>query len=230
MIRIMTSNATRAVLNMLARDFERKAGHQVVVDHASAAVMLERIRNGEVADVAVLNAPDIDELIGVGTLVSETRRPFARSSIAVAVRAGTPHPDISTADALKVTLLEARSVAHTLHGASGRYVPVLFQRLGISPHASPKIVTRDGGLIGELVAAGEADIAIQQLSELLSVTGIEVVGPLPPEVQKTIDSAAAIFADSPQRSAAEAFLRLCAAPSSAAAFRERGLDQTANDE
>jgi molybdate transport system substrate-binding protein len=224
MIKILTSNATHAVLNALARVFERETAREVVVGHASAQVILARIKDGERADVAVLNAPDIDELVTLGVLAADTRRPFARSRIGIAVRSGRPHPDISTPESLKRTLMAARSVAHTVHGASGRYVPELFERLGISDSARPKTVTRPGGLIGELVAAGEAEIAVQQISELLAVSGIELVGPLPQVLQKTFESAAALFVESDQRTASEALLRFFAAPSSAATFTERGLE------
>jgi molybdate transport system substrate-binding protein len=226
MLKILTSNATHAALNALARTFERETGHEVRVQVDSAKVMLARIGEGERGDVAVLNAPDIDELVKLGVLAADTRRLFARSRICVAVRAGRPHPDISTVESFRQTLAETRSVAHTVHGASGTYVPVLLERLGLAGRV--KTVTRRGGLIGELVAAGEAEIAIQQMSELLAVHGIELVGPLPTELQKTFESAAAVFSQSEQRAASEALLRFCAAPSAAATFEERGLESPAS--
>ena len=223
-LKIATSNATRAVLNALIRTFERETRQEVVLVYDSAYVMLARIKKGELADVAVLNAPDIDELVKLRILAGDSRRLFARSRVGIAVRAGTAHPDISTVDALRQTLLRARAIAHTVHGASGMYVPTLLEQLGISNELKPKTITRPGGLIGELVAAGEAEIAIQQISELHAVGGIEIVGPLPEPVQKTFESAAAIFTESKQRARAEALLRLFAAPSSTAMFRERGLE------
>jgi len=221
-IELISSNATHALLQALAAAFERESGHQVSLRMDSAVVMLARIKEGESADVAVLNAPHLDELSELGIIDARTRRLFARSRIGVAVRAGEPHPDISSVEALKRTLSESRAVAHTVHGASGSYVPTLLARLGIADRT--KTVTRPGGLIGKVVAAGEADIAVQQISELLAVPGIEVVGPLPDEVQKTLESAAGIFSASKQHEAAEALLRFFASPAAAAAFEARGLE------
>jgi molybdate transport system substrate-binding protein len=221
-IKVLTSNATYAVINALAAMFQRARGHAVEVHAESAKIMLEHIKQGETADIAVLNAADVDEVVKLGLIDPATTRLLARSRIGVAVRAGRPHPDISSADALREALLKAESLAHTVHGASGRYVPVLLERLGIAERV--KTVTRPGGLIGHLVAAGEAAIAIQQIPELVAVSGIELVGPLPDEVQKTFEFAAGIFAQTDQRETAEAFLRYCAAPSHAQIFVARGLE------
>jgi molybdate transport system substrate-binding protein len=186
--------------------------------------MLERIEAGDTADVAVLNAPHVDRLIDLGVLDGSTRRLFARSKIGIAVRAGEPHPDVGSVEALAQTLLAARSIAHTVHGASGMYVPELLRRLGVAEALAGRIVTRPGGLIGRVVAAGEADLAIQQVSELLAVPGIEVVGLLPDAVQKTLESAAAVFSRSAQRAGAEELLRFCQGAEAADLFREKGLE------
>ena len=217
---VFTSNATRAVLDSLATAYERESAHSVTVQSDSASVMLARIRGGASADAAVLNASDIEELAQLGKLAR--CRPFARSRIGFAVRAGTAHPDISSVEALKRALLEARSIAHTVHGASGKLVPGLLERLGIAREIVA--VTRPGGLIGKVVAAGEAAIAIQQISELLAVPGIEVVGPLPDEVQTVLESAAGVFVTSGNANIAESMLRFFTAPAAAAVLRERGLE------
>jgi molybdate transport system substrate-binding protein len=217
---VFTSNATRAVLDSLAAAYERESAHSVTVQSDSASVMLARIRGGDTADAAVLNAADIEELAQLGKLVR--CRPFARSRIGLAVRAGTAHPDISSVEALKRALLEARSVAHTVHGASGKLVPGLLEKLGIAREIVT--VTRPGGLIGKVVAAGEATVAIQQIPELLAVPGIEVVGPLPDEVQTVLESASGVFVASGNTDIAESMLRFFTAPRAAAALRERGLE------
>ena len=222
-IELVTSNATRAVLDELTSGFERASGHHVEIRSDSASVMFERIRNGERADVAVLNAPEVDELMALGVLDARSRRAFAQSRIGVAVLAGTAHPDVSSVEALTRALLEAQRIAHTVHGASGKCVPELLERLGIAERVST--VTRPGGLIGKVVAAGEARIAIQQISELLAVPGIEVVGPLPDAVQKVFDSAAAIFRDSKACAASSALLEFFASSACAPIFRKKGLEQ-----
>src|SRR4051812_37592155 len=129
---VFTSNATRPVLDVLAAAYESESGRAVTIESDSASVMLERIKNGARADAAVLNAPDVDALIELGIIDRATRRIFARSRIGVAVRAGAPHPDIHDVEAFRQTMLHARSVAHTVHGASGRCVPGLLDRLGIA--------------------------------------------------------------------------------------------------
>src|SRR4051812_1522638 len=139
--------------------FESATAHRVVIESDSAQTMLARIEAGERADLAVLNAPHVDRLVELRILDRESRRPFARSLIGVAVRSGTPHPDVTSVDALRETLLAARSIAHTVHGASGMYVPELLRKLGIADTMKDRIVTRPGGLIGKVVAAGEADLA-----------------------------------------------------------------------
>jgi molybdate transport system substrate-binding protein len=221
---LFTSNAARSVLDALAPRFEAATGCKLVVEFDSAKTMLARIEAGEGADVAVLNAPHVDRLVELGLLDGASRRPFARSHIGVAVRAGEAHPDVSSVEALTHTLLNARAIAHTVHGASGMYVPELLRRLGIAEAVREKILTRPGGLIGRLVASGEADIAIQQISELLAVPGIELVGLLPPEVQKTLESAAAVFSAATGRAEAHGLIEFFRSPQAAPVFREKGLE------
>ena len=217
---VYTSNATRGVLDAIALLYERESGRRIVVHSDSASVMLTRIRNGESGDVAVLNAPDIEALVDAGTLRSS--RPFARSKIGVAVRAGVRHPAIASIPALTRALLDAKTVAHTVHGASGKLVPALLAKLGIA--GAVTTVTRPGGLIGKVVAAGEAGIAIQQISELVAVPGIELVGPLPDDVQTVLESAAGVFTGLDNAAAADALLEFFAAPEAAEAMRGGGLE------
>ena len=223
-LKVLTSNSSFPVLDALAPKFERATGQRYGVQADTARKILARIKDGETADVAVLAASDIDELAQLGILASGSRRPFALSRVGVAVRSGAPRPDISSVQAFKRSLLAAQSIAHTVNGASGRYVPVLLERLGITREMRSKTVTREGGYIGRVVAAGEAEIAIQQIVELLAVPGIDLVGPLPEEIQKVFPTAAGIFAASRQPAAAEGLLRFLLAPAAAPVFREKGLE------
>lgn len=190
---VCTSNSTQPLLDALAARFERETGKRVRVQCDSAKTMLARIRAGETGDVVVLGAAAVDELVELERVERATRRLFACSRVGIAVRAGAAHPDISSVDALRRTLISARAIAHTVHGASGMYVPTLLARLGIAENMKAKTVTRPGGFIGVVVASGEAEIAVQQISELLAVPGIELVGPLPDEVQKVFETAAGVF-------------------------------------
>jgi molybdate transport system substrate-binding protein len=223
-LKLLTSNSSYPVLEALAPAFAQAYRQRYVVEVDTARKILARIKNGETADVAVLAASDIDELTRLGILAPGSRRPFALSRVGVAVRSGAPRPDISSVEALKRSLLAAKSIARTVNGASGRYVPVLLERLGITREMRPKTVTREGGYIGRVVAAGEAEIAIQQIVELLAVPGIDLVGALPDEIQKVFPTAAGIFAASRQPAAAEGLLRFLLAPAAAPVFLEKGLE------
>lgn len=223
-LRVLTSNSSFPVLDALVPAFERATGQRYSAQVDTARRMLARIKDGETADVVVLAASDIDELVALGVIAPGSRRLFARSRVGVAVRAGARRPDISSVEAFRRSLLDAKSIAHTVNGASGRYVPVLLERLGIAEQMKPRTVTREGGYIGGVVAAGEAEIAIQQIVELLAVPGIDVVGPLPDEIQKVFETAAGIFRTSAQPAAADALLRFLLAPASSGVFRERGLE------
>jgi molybdate transport system substrate-binding protein len=224
-IEILTSNSSRTVLDALAPSFLRESGCRYVVGFDSAKKMLDRINGGETRDVVILGASVVKELEKRGIVAAGSVRPFARSRVGVAVRAGAPRPDISSVEAFKRTMLNAQSIAHTVHGASGMYVPVLLERLGIAEQMKPKTVTRQGGYIARVVAAGEAEIAVQQIVELLAVPGIDLVGPLPDEIQKVFESAVGIFTASAEPDAAEALIRFLLAPANAQVFREKGLEQ-----
>ncbi len=223
-IKVLTSHSSFSVLDALAPAFEQATGQQVAIEADSAKTMLARIKGGETADVLVIGKSAADELAQLGIVVSGSRRPFARACVGVAVRAGAPRPDISSVDAFKRSMLAAKSIAHTVNGASGMYVPVLMERLGIAAQMKPKTVTRPGGYIARVVATGEAEIAIQQIVELLAVPGVELVGPLPDEIQKVFETLAAVFTASKRSTAAEALLRFLLAPASAGVFREKGLE------
>lgn len=224
-VRVLTSNSSRTVLDALAPAYERASGGGYAVTFDSAKRMLARIREGESGDVVILGSAVVEDLARSGVVRPGSSRLFARSRVGVAVRAGAPKPDISSVEAFRDALLDARAIAHTVHGASGMYVSDLLERLGIAQQMKGKIVTRPGGYIGGVVAAGEAEIAVQQIVELLAVPGIDLVGPLPGELQKVFESAAGIFAASSQPAAAESLLQFLLAPANAGVFREKGLEQ-----
>jgi molybdate transport system substrate-binding protein len=224
-IALRTSNSTRPALDLLLPEFERTSGYKVTLILDTAKNSLARIKAGERADAAVLLGTSIDELAELGILSEATRQPFSRSTIGIGILQGAPRPEISTVEAFKQTLLNAKSIAHTVHGPSGAYFPGLIERLGIAEQVRPKTVTRPGGYIGVVVTAGEAEMAFQQICELLAVPGIEVVGPIPEEIQYNFDSGAAIFADSKQQAAARELLKYLALPEHAAKYRAAGLMQ-----
>jgi molybdate transport system substrate-binding protein len=223
-IRILTSHSSFSVLDALAPEYERAGGRAYSVEADSAKTTLARIKDGEMGDIVVLGKSAVDELVTLGIVAAGTR-PFSRARVGVAVRRGAPRPDISSVEAFKRAMLRARSIAHTVHGASGMYVPVLMDRLGIAEQMQPKTVTRPGGYIGRVVATGEAEIAIQQIVELLAVPGIDLVGPLPDEIQKVFETSVGIFTASKQPAGAAALLKFLGAPAHASVFRDKGLEQ-----
>lgn len=223
-IKVMASNALRAVLGELAPAFERAHGHKISATYDPAQRMLKRIAAGESADVAISSAPAIDELMNQGVIVAGSHPILARYGIGIAVRAGAPKPDIGSVEAFKRALLGAQSVACTVEGASGIYFAKLIERLGIAEQVNAKARKRPGGLIGELVASGEADLAVQQIPELMAVPGIELLGPLPQELQNISVLAAGVFAASGNPRAAQALIDFLATPESMRVFKAKGFE------
>ena len=224
-IKILTSNSTLPVLDALIPVYEKSSGNTVTVSADSAKAMVARIRGGESGDVLVLGNGAVKELTEAGFINGATRRGFARAIVGVGVRSGTPHPDISSVDAFRKTLLAARAIAHTVHGASGMYIPTLLEKLGIAAEMKAKTVTRPGGYIGKVVVEGEADIALQQIPELLAVPGLDCVGPVPDAVQKSFETSIALFSNSTRAAAAQAMADFFANPVNTPLFREKGLEQ-----
>lgn len=224
-LKILTSNSTLPVLNALIPAYEQSSGNAVAISADSAKAMVARIRGGESGDVLVLGSGAVRELAADGIINGASRRGFARAVVGVGVRSGTPHPDISSVDTFRKALLEARAIAHTVHGASGMYIPTLLEKLGIAEQMKAKTVTRPGGYIGKVVVAGEADIALQQIPELLAVPGLDCVGPVPDAVQKSFETSIALFSASAHAAAAQAMIGFFASPENTPLFKVRGLEQ-----
>lgn len=223
-IKIFASNSIRAVMAELVPQFERTSGHSISVSYDPAKVMLARIENGETADLIITGSGAIDALVKQGKVAPGSRRTLARCRVGLAVRSGAPKPDIGTVEALKRALVTGKSVAYTQEGASGMHFSGVIERLGIAGNVQAKAVRQPGGLIGELVTAGKAEIAIQQIPELMAVPGIELVGPLPAEIQLVTVTAAGIFSGTKQAEAARSFIEFLASPAAAQVIRAKGLE------
>ncbi|HSC96919.1 MAG TPA: substrate-binding domain-containing protein [Burkholderiales bacterium] len=226
-IKVLASNSIRAVMAELVPQFERASGHSVSVSYDPAKVMLARVENGETADLIITGSGAIDTLVKQGKVLPASRRALARCRVGVAVRAGMPKPDVGTVESLKRALLAAKSVAYTQEGASGMHFSGVIERMAIAREVQAKAVRQPGGLIGELVAAGKAEIAIQQIPELMAVPGIELVGPLPAEIQLVTVTSAGLFADTTQADAARRFIEFLVTPAAARVFKARGLEPPA---
>jgi len=223
-IRLFVSNSMRGVMDELVPRFRQSAGHEVSISYDPAKVMMERIRKGESADLAILGGSAIEDLEKMGKIAPGSRRAVASCGIGVAVAARAPRPDIGTVDSFKRALLAAKSIAYTEQGASGMYFSKLIESLGIAGPVKARAVRRPGGLIGELVAAGEAEMAIQQISALKPYSGIEIVGPLPDELQLVTILSAGIGAAGQSRSAVQEMIRYFGTPEAKAVLAAKGLE------
>ena len=227
-IRVMTSGAFTAALLDLAPQYERATGQKIVVGTTTmgtgAASIGSRLQRGEPADVVIVAATALDDFIKDGVVVAGSRVDLVRSNIAMAVRAGAPKPDISSVEALKRTLLQAKSIAYSA-SVSGVYLSTeLFQRLGIADQVLPKSRRIERERVGAVVARGEADIGVQQLSELLPVAGIDIVGPLPPGAQRVTVFSAGLAATTKNPDGAKALITFLASPAAAPAIKKSGLE------
>jgi molybdate transport system substrate-binding protein len=212
-MKILCTNGLKSIMRELVPAFERGSASKVAVTWGATNALLKELESGSAdGDLAVLTAEAIDGLIKQGKVVSGSRVDIAGSGIGLAVRKGAPSPDIGSPDALKKSLLAAKSVAHSKVGLSGIYFPTVLARLGIAEAMRGKIVLPDPGTpVGELVAKGEAEIGVQQISELLPVAGIEMIGPLPPPLQKVTTFSAGVLAGAGEPEAAKALVNFVVA-------------------
>jgi molybdate transport system substrate-binding protein len=228
-VKVMISGGFSAAYRTLVPEFERATKNTVATVAgpsmgATPEAIPNRLQRGEPADVLIMVGDALDELIKQGKVVADSRVELARSNIGMAVRAGAPKPDISTVDALKRTLLAAKSIAYS-DSASGVYLStVLFQRLGIADQIKGKSRMIPAEPVGAVVARGDAEIGFQQISELLPVQGIDLVGPLPPEVQKVTVFSAGIVTVAKEPDAGRALVKFLASPAAAPAITGSGLE------
>jgi molybdate transport system substrate-binding protein len=211
-MQVLCTNGVKSVLLELIPAFERARDAKLAVTWGSTQALLKDLETGAGGEVAILTAEAIDELTRQGKVKSGSRVDLARSGIGVAVRKGAKRPDIASPEALKRALLAAKRVAHSKTGLSGVYFPTVLARLGIAEDMKAKIVMPDAGTpVGELVAKGEAEIGIQQISELLPVAGIDIVGPLPAPLQKITTFSGGVLTAAKEASSAAALLAFLAA-------------------
>ena len=226
-IKVLTAGAFRQVLLALLPDFERASGHKVTVANDTVGALTKRIAGGEVFDLAVLTAKAVDDLAKEGKFVAGSRASLARVGVGVVVKDGTPKPDISSVAAFKQALLAAKSVAYidpAAGGSSGIYVAGLLDKLGIAGEVKPKAKLIPGGAVAEHVAKGEAELGIHQISEILPVKGVTLVGPLPAEIQNYTVYAAGVGAHAKESDAAKALLKTLTSPAAAEVLKSKGME------
>jgi len=223
-LKVLSGTGARSAVIGLATTFDRATGHKTTVEFAVNPETKAKIEAGQPFDVAILNPPVLDDLIRKGLIVKATRSVIGRAGIGVAVRAGAPKPDISTVAAFKRTLLSANAVAYPGEGASGKYFASLVRRLGIEAEMKPRMRPMPAEYNVEIVASGEADLAVLVASRISGVAGVQLVGFIPPELQTWIGFTAGASARTMQPEAARAMLRFFTAADSAAVLRINGVE------
>jgi len=222
-IKVLSTQATEQAYRELAPQFEQASGHKVSTIFTGTLDVQKRIAAGESYDIILMAGPAIDDFIKAGKVVPGSRVDIARSGVGVAVKAGAPKPDIGSTEAVKKTLLAAKSIGYST-GPSGVYLTGLFQRLGVADAIKGKLKqTPTGVFVGNIVASGEAEIGFQQVSELAHFPGVDFVGPLPADIQEVTVFSAGLQVGAKETEPAKSWLKFLTAPEHAAAFTSRGL-------
>jgi molybdate transport system substrate-binding protein len=226
-VRVLSGGAVKAAVTDLAEAWGRETGNRVSITYATTGASLQKIAAGERVDVVILTVEAIEQLAARGTVIAGSTTDVARVGIGVAVREGAPKPDISTPEAVKRTMLEVRSVAYmdpSKGGTSGIHFTKVLEHMGILAAVQPKAVLVDTGFAAERVAKGEAEIVVHQISEILPVKGVTLIGPLPREIQKVTLYSAAVAATSDVQDHARALIASLTTPAARAKFAAVGLD------
>lgn len=205
--KILATTAMSSLLGACLPAFDRANKVTTVAQFRSTNRILDSVRNGEAADLLIATSSAIDELMREGKIVNGTRTEFASAGIAVCVRSGERRPDIASFDALKRALLDAKSIAYSQTGQSGVHFAKVLEQLGISAAVRSKTILSTGGLVGDIVARGDAELGVQQTSEILAVKGVDLVGPLPDTLQLISVFAAGIGAGTQHPEAAQALIQ-----------------------
>src|ERR1700731_853278 len=224
---VFSTIGVRSAAEQLFAQFD-KASHTLAVTWGTAPMLVKRIEDGDTADVVILSRGGIDALNKLGKIAPGTDTTLASSGVGIAVKAGAAKPDISTPEALKRTLLAARSIAYSepsAGGASGVYFAKLLERMGIAEQMKPKTkYPPPGGFSANLLMTGDAELAVQQKPELLHVAGVEIVGLLPGDLNVITAFAAAIMTACKNGEAGKALIKMLQSPEAISTFRSKGLD------
>jgi molybdate transport system substrate-binding protein len=216
--------ATRELLNELVSHYERSSGQAVTSEAAGGVDVAKRVRAGEAVDIVVLSSTAIDSLIAAGSLLPDSRVDLVKSGVSIAVRAGAARPDVSSAEAVRLAVLGARTLSYST-GPSGVYLEKLFERWGILENIRSRIVVPPPGVpVGSLIANGTVELGFQQLSELMTLPGIEVLGPLPPDIQTITLFSGGVSSGCARPDRAKRLLDFLASSEAADTKRRYGMD------
>jgi molybdate transport system substrate-binding protein len=223
-IKVWTSRAIATVLTEIGPEFERETGHKLIVSSDLPPAFLRRANAGESFDLLISGSAPVDEWIRDGRLIAETRTDIARSGIGVEVRAGARRPDISSVDAFKRALLNAKSIAY-LRVGSGIYLAELLERLGLANAIESKVTRPESDIVSELVAKGEVELGMTVITQILTTPGVDLVGPLPQEVQSYVTFAAAVSSRSQAPEAARQLITFLTGTRAAAVIKAQGMER-----
>jgi molybdate transport system substrate-binding protein len=230
-IKVLSAGAYKSVAVAVQPDFEKQTGHKLVIDNDTVGGLVKRIEGGEAFDVVIVSPGAVDDLIKKGKAVAGTRQTLARVGIGVMVKDGAAKPDIATVDAFKKAVLDAKTVAYidpASGGSSGIYLASLFEKLGIANAMKPKAKLKQGGYVADLIVSGEAELGIHQISEILPVKGVTLVGPLPAEIQNYTTYAAGLGAGARDVAAAKALIEALAGSMAAPVLKSKGMEGPAS--
>ena len=230
-IKVLSAGAYKSVAVAVQPDFEKQTGHKLVIDNDTVGGLVKRIEGGEAFDVVIVSPGAVDDLIKTGKAVAGSRQTLARVGIGVMVKDGAAKPDIATVDAFKKAVLDAKTVAYidpASGGSSGIYLASLFDKLGIADAVKPKARLKQGGYVADLIVSGEAELGIHQISEILPVKGVTLVGPLPAEIQNYTIYAAGLSAGARDVAAAKALIQALAGPMAAPVLKSKGMEGPAS--
>jgi len=230
-LKLLTAGAFKSTVVALLPEYEKTSGNKVSVENDTVGALMKRIEGGESFDVVVMTPETIDQLTGKGKVMSGSRTDLARVGVGVMVKSGAPQPDISTVEAFKKAVLDAKSISFidpASGGSSGIYVEKLLERLGIADQVKPKEKLKQGGYVADYIESGQAELGIHQISEILPHAGVTLVGPLPKEIQNYTVYAAGVGAGAKDNAAAKALIASLVGPSAQALFKSKGMEPGGN--
>jgi molybdate transport system substrate-binding protein len=223
-IKVLSTQATEEVYRELVPQFEKATGHKVTTVFTGTLGAQKRLTDGESYDMLIMSSPSIDAQIKAGKVMDGSRVDIAKSGVGVGVPKGASKPDINTTDALKKTILGAKSIGYST-GPSGVYMISLFEKLGLADQVKDKLKqTPTGVFVGTIIASREVEIGFQQVSELSNFPGVDYVGPLPADVQHTTVFSSGMIRDAKEVEAAKALVKFLTSPEAGSAFKKRGME------
>jgi molybdate transport system substrate-binding protein len=226
-IKVLTAGAFKQVLLALVPAYEKQTGNKVTVENDTVGAVVKRVKSGDTFDVVIVSPAAVEDLAKDGKVVAGSRSDLAKVGVGIVVKEGAARPDISSVDAFKRALIAAKSVAYidpASGGSSGIFVDRLLDKLGIAGDVKPKAKLIPGGAVADHIADGEAEIGVHQISEILPVKGVTLVGPLPTEIQNYTVYAAGLGAQSKESDAATALIKVLSGPDAAAVFTAKGME------